>query len=402
MSMSKNYFVTFGCWNNGGCEKDTDLSKVMTKLKSLNPPPEKIFVAGDNYYPEKEKTKSKNNALEKKKIFNLETLVSGFKCLPKNVPIYINYGNHDYENGLTIRTEDGEQVDKSCILTKTEKKLVEKISLEGHRINLKMFQSIHFGGSTLVIMIDTTMYDNEDNTEYKDCYKDALIDTVDTTYAFEEAKTAQKTFMSSVVTDIINTPSISNIVIIGHHPIINYKIKKGSVITLSLDELATFLYESLFKNLKELQRKFSYYYLCADLHQYQSGTITIGEGDQVMNIRQYIAGTGGASKDTYDGELIPRERYVKKVELNGINYTYQMSSDDITNSRSENGFLRCEENADETLHFQFYTVNNEVIECNPSLTGGYKKHKHTKRSKKKTHKKTYRKKISKSSRKLYR
>ena len=75
MSKSSNpYFVSFGCWNNGGCNlegasKQTDLSRVMKTLNSLKThhllmsSPEQIFIAGDNYYPEK--TKLKNGSKKK-------------------------------------------------------------------------------------------------------------------------------------------------------------------------------------------------------------------------------------------------------------------------------------------------------------------------------------------------
>lgn len=168
------------------------------------------------------------------------------------------------------------------------------------------------------------------------------------------------------------------------------KKEKLKVKTEQLDDLATFLYEELFIKLKGTPRDFSYYYLCADLHQYQSGNITIGEGGDVMKIRQYIAGTGGAKKDIYDKKLIADhiEKNPTVEPPKGI--VYDMSQYDIENSRSENGFLICKENEGTTLHFQFYDVNNNtIIDCEESSTktGGYKKHKNTKRSLKKHTKK---------------
>ncbi len=141
--------------------------------------------------------------------------------------------------------------------------------------------------------------------------------------------------------------------------------------------------------------------MCADLHQYQSGNIRIGQGDNVMNIRQYIVGTGGAKRDKYDPSLINDQIVEKSIGGTRINCTYNMSKYDIAHSRSENGFLICKENRDNTLHFKFYDVNNnEIIDgtesTTPPTTGGYKKHtnkKHThkKRSIKKLNKKTYKK-----------
>ena len=382
--------------------------------------------------------------VQKKKTFKNDEFESGFRCLPKDVPIYMNYGNHDYENGLMVIVDEIENENKDCILTTSERDIVTK---ESKNITLKMFQSIHFSKSTLVIMIDTTMYDTDDNESYKNCYQYAIINDGNLAGSFKNAQSKQVEFMSSVVEEIINNHSIRNIVIIGHHPIINYKIKEAKteeakkakkegklaeegkpveetksaeekeakkakkakeakeeakeeakpaeeakpkeleVLTIKLDELAKFLYEELFIKLKKTKRDFSYYYLCADLHQYQSGNITIGQGDDLMEIRQYIAGTGGANKDTYDKERI--KKYIEKnlkVETHaGI--VYDMSPYDIEHSRSENGFLICKENENNTLHFQFYDVNNnEIINC-LGLTGGYKKHTNTKRSLKKLNKK---------------
>ncbi len=404
--MDKPCFVSFGCWNNGGCITDTALSKVMLKLKLLNPPPTQIFVAGDNYYPEKV-----THDKEKRKIFKQEVFESGFKCLPTNIPIYMNYGNHDYENKLREETFDG-TVNETCILTQSETKIIPE--LPNHQINLQMFQRVPFGQSTLVIMIDTTMYDNNSIDEYKNCYEYALINK-ETGASLAAAKSAQVTFMDSVVQEIIHTPSFINIVIIGHHPIIHYKIKekkdkknttnkptpKFGVKTETLEELALFLYQELFLKLKEKlpHRTFIYHYLCADLHQYQSGDITIGKGKDVMMIRQYIAGTGGANKDMYDPNLIEshNKKTLEQNNSNSMRYTYSMRQSDITNSKSVNGFLRCEENENHTLHFQFYNVSaentdDEIIECDLSTrTGGYKKHTHTQRSRKKLNKKTYKK-----------
>ncbi len=133
----------------------------------------------------------------------------------------MNYGNHDYENKLMVGSVENED----CILTRMEKEIGNSES----NITLKMFQSIPFSESTLVIMIDTTMYDMDDNESYKDCYKYAVIndDASVASDQFENAKAKQVEFISSVVDKIINEDSFSNIVIIGHHPIIHYKIKEA-------------------------------------------------------------------------------------------------------------------------------------------------------------------------------
>ncbi len=367
---AKPYFVSFGCWNNIG----PDLKNVMEALRQLNPKPDNIFIAGDNYYPKKSK-KSINDNKQKQKKFIKEELLAGFELLPKNIPIFMNYGNHDYENGLLIT----DKPDIECTLTKTEKTITNATN-----ITLQMCQHIKFSDHTLVIMIDTTMYDTENNGKYKDCYKSSVLNDGTIPESFEDAKQKQALFMSSVVEHISENIMIRNIVIIGHHPIMNYKFKKNKetglykVIDEILVELAHFLYQELFIKLREQEseRSFSYYYLCADLHQYQSGNIKIHvDSGEVMTIKQYIAGTGGADKDYYDP--LTNSKSDISISRNGINCLYNMSQDDIATSRSVNGFLRCKEKEDNTLHFQFVDVNTpETIECAIlPVTGGYKKHK---------------------------
>jgi len=116
----------------------------------------------------------------------------------------------------------------------------------------------------------------------------------------------------------------------------------------------------------------NFYYLCADLHQYQSGECVIskGEGTPKMRIKQYIVGTGGAKKDDYMRELIP----TTPTPYIGTNYTlsYFMNTTDIATSESSNGFLKCCSSSDnrEKLDFQFVRVNRPD---NGEIKGGRKR-----------------------------
>jgi prolyl-tRNA synthetase len=109
----------------------------------------------------------------------------------------------------------------------------------------------------------------------------------------------------------------------------------------------------------------NYYYLCADLHQYQSGNIEItklGNSDS-MNIKQYIVGTGGAKLDPYDSTLITHNEEYEK-----LNIKYKMNKDDITNSCSEYGFLKCIENIDNNIDFKFIKADTIGIPILRRLT----------------------------------
>ena len=82
MSKINDNFIFFGCCNQGQCDINdpqlNGLSNVMYNLTTnaqKNGSPKFYVIAGDNYYPQKNKDKTKD------KIFNQEQLNSGFKCL---------------------------------------------------------------------------------------------------------------------------------------------------------------------------------------------------------------------------------------------------------------------------------------------------------------------------------
>jgi hypothetical protein len=122
-----------------------------------------------------------------------------------------------------------------------------------------------------------------------------------------------------------------------------------------------------------------YYYLCADVHLYQSGTININ--DELV-INQYIVGTGGTELD----EKIPDEFLQETYERVRDNAKYT-----ITENIRDFGFLDCV--ADEVPKFTFISATNTVP------AGGRKKRKTrkiNKRSKKarcKTTKRNMRRKL---------
>ena len=350
--MSNPYFIQFGCWNNGGCDetKNNGLTNVTRSLKLKAP--EFIVISGDNYYPPKETIEGK-----KKKYFVENDFLSGFNCLPKNMPIYMNYGNHDYETDLIIDKNTG-QTENNCELIKRQQLYVA----ENPNIQLDLFRAIDFSGSTKVIMIDTTIYDNE---EFKSCYQcyravDRAFDTDDKTIIQTRVKLEQSKFINNVTTEINSNSNIQNVVIVGHHPLMGFKIKEKKgvelVETLYSADLIEFIYNNIFNQINNPNIK--YYYLCADLHQYQSGNVSI---NGKMSIRQYIVGTGGAKLDKYDKNIIASHNSTYSKTTNDLNSTYQMSPEDLENSTSENGFLICEKVNDINLSFKFETTNGRII-----------------------------------------
>jgi hypothetical protein len=260
----------------------------------------------------------------------------------------MTYGNHDFEN-----------IDSNCTLTNDEIK-ISKI----YDIKLELWQEVDFSTNTKIIFIDTSIYDDNKIKEYIECYK-----SVDNTYeTIDIIKEKQNDFIKNVVKNIEQNPNINNIIIAGHHPLAYLKIKDKSKDTTkdttkdtskdtskditkdtTQDTYKDLKFEILSKHLNDLlfndiysqlknRSNMNYYYLCADLHQYQSGNIEITNSinSDSMNIKQYIVGTGGAKLDPYNSKLItPNQEYEK------LNIKYKMNEDDIINSCSENGFLQC-------------------------------------------------------------
>jgi hypothetical protein len=391
MSYNKPYFIQFGCWNNGICgeNNDNDLSKVMRLLKLKEP--EFIVISGDNYYPPKTEEVNGDKKI-KKKFFIENDFISGFNCLPKNIPIYVNYGNHDYETGLIM--EDGIK-ENSCELIKREKSYFT--NAENSLMHLDMFREIDFADSTKIIMIDTTIYDDDDFQDniYK-CYKEInngfTDDNDDINVKIKniqvKVKQVQSTFITNTINELNSNPNIKNIIVVGHHPLMGFKIKdkkgKRYVDFLCSKYLIEFIYKEICSKIRIPGIKF--YYLCADLHQYQCGNINITSANSSetsenggITIRQYIVGTGGASKDEYDKDFIQQNMPNTTQVINDTTTAiYQMTDNDFNNSTSENGFLICEKGDANNLSFKFETIDGRVI------VGGKKTRKN--RNKRKTRK----------------
>ena len=100
--------------------------------------------------------------------------------------------------------------------------------------------------------------------------------------------------------------------------------------------------------------------MCADLHQYQIGNIEIiGKKNNVMNIKQYIVGTGGTTLDPYP--FVRGKNYnMREIEFINKNDTsehynikYLMTDEQIKLSGSKHGFLECHD-INGTLAFNFF------------------------------------------------
>jgi hypothetical protein len=414
--MSEKHFIHFGCWNKGHStfrEGDTEtasaLTNVMRRLNYVSDEinPEFIVVAGDNYYPNKTVIENKNKK-EKLKSFDESDLISGFDSLPKNVELDVIMGNHDYETELYLPSQD--IIETSCTILKTEYDLTYNYA----NLNILMYKARKFGQNTLVLMIDTTIYDNKYAQKIINCYK-LHPDFSNENPTIENVRRNQSEFIKKNILENIDT--LKNLIIVGHHPITGYKLKKGNKTELINSPGKPFvdsLYNDAFRLL--IGKEVNYYYLCADLHQYQIGNISIeieGSSEKMM-IKQYIAGTGGADPDAYpfinkeDMEEVKIDTSIFEILPNdgnnvvddGIKYkiTYLMTPEELALSGSMFGILQCDGDANgDKLSFKFInTDGQEFKEDNPTeglrlisqLVGG-RKGKKTKKNK--THKKTLKK-----------
>lgn len=184
-------FIHFGCWNKGLCDvglKSNGLSQTMSKLNEFvkqNKDIEFITIAGDNYYPDKLKK------LEKKdKIMKTDEFLSGINCLPEHILKYVLLGNHEFDKVKLYYKDDEDYKDVDrCHLFNFEKNSFNRLN------NTIFFNDVIyriFGLNTLIIMIDTTIYEMYDdyieekkenpNAElnlYETCYKYLFLDETD-------------------------------------------------------------------------------------------------------------------------------------------------------------------------------------------------------------------------------
>jgi hypothetical protein len=334
--MHSNTFVHFGCWNEGLCgNASAPLTKVMHTLKAFThkEKPDFIVVAGDNYYPGKVKNKMTG---EKVKTIVPTDLAAGFACLPKDVPIDMILGNHDLETNIFVSGSTEKETD--CFIT--QKEIVEAVP---NHIDL-VVQKARTNGETLVLLIDTSMYDDEDIADMLPCYK-KMAGYAGITMK-EELRGQQLLFIQDAVAAFKG----KNIIFIGHHPITGYKFKKAENILIKA--FPSFL--AMFKNI--YQPKKNYYYLCADLHLYQEGTVLLPVGTtQEMQIQQYIVGTGGTELDPDPrAGFAPQKEF--KTAMGETAGMYTMTPAQQTNSVREFGFLVCNFHNPAKLIFDFIKV----------------------------------------------
>ena len=392
--MSKSVrFLQFGCWNNLNLTKNKqdepiplgNSKKVMDLVKSRimeHDPPDFIIVSGDNYYPDK--IKSKTDKTRKEKVIFPERLIEGFASLPQNIEIFMILGNHDLEtnnkDNLSI-LEDKTSITARTSVTKGSVKLefkperdrrsehneeceIIKLELDSlrNRANIKYFffeaKRIH---NTLVLMIDTSVYDIEHAKDYLPCYRkffehNNLYENKEKPI-FANIQELRRYQLIQIIAALLDNSDITSVIIVGHHPIyqLKHKTKKdppGFITEYKSDIHIDFtpVLEIIFTILPFDTK---YYYLCSDLHLYQEGVIVISfkhsRHTNNMTIQQYIVGSGGTELDPKLESHLNVYHSTDSNQNTNITYTF-------TRQEHKYGFLDCHIESGKEPTFEFIHI----------------------------------------------
>jgi len=432
--MSQN-FITYGCWNKGACSignASNGVSAVITEMdvrvSQMEIKPSFVAVAGDNYYP---KIDEATATTPKKKYFNESELKSGFACLrdfqrKHNVPIDIIGGNHDTENTLDfeIITSSGSRSrsrrqnasaaaataaaatykKNGCLITRTEINMAKSAIMTFTMFNCRLFGT---GNHTLILMLDSNIY-IENMTKLKDCYLPLLRNTVRhlrnsrmypaelnvsafaaiiqdavaeveratavdgaTTVIVETLRSVQLAWVNHILEAATRIGSVKNVVIIAHHPLAYYKIKKGKLDFQTGTNKDDAEYLKLCHRIYGHFASAQYFYSCADLHTYQAGTVVLGSSSAYpagpIIINQQIAGTGGTTLEkeyaTVDSVRGVEQQTTSTVVVGGITITYNMSV-----AIHSHGYLHWTETP-ESLSVEFIPVRLQRSSGSPESPG---------------------------------
>ena len=329
------HFIHFGCWNNDGCVKDTDLKKTMNTIKNFIERNKIDFavIAGDNYYPEKIETASRKAY----KNINSKIFLSGIKCLldavPDKVKLYVLLGNHEFDD---VKYIDNEKYDfVKCHIFKQQQAIFRDIA------NTYFFTDVEANRikDTLILFIDSTIYEEEGTKQIDSTCLKHIFKKIERNNSIEALRKYQEHKVKEI---LIENKKIENLIIACHHPIISIKSKKTGK-SIGLINLYKEIYTALENKATNI------YHLCADTHLYQKGLITITGN---INVIQYICGTGGANKDD-----CPSGKLATKLTDSTCNYTME-------ECEKVNGFLSVIIPSDsDKIQFNFIKTGSEPVKA---------------------------------------
>jgi len=381
----------------------------------LDVKPEFVAIAGDNYYP---KIDEATKTTPKKKYFNENELKSGFACLREfqrnhAVPIDVIGGNHDTENTLDFEIAKSASASSrrrsasasssrgssgssgtytykknECLITRTEINMAKSALMAFTMFNCRLFGA---GNHTLVLMLDSNIY-IEDMTKLKDCYLPLLRNTVrhlrnsrmypaelnvsafaatiqDAVADFERAtevvaivvetlRSVQLAWVNHILDAATRIGSVKNVVIVAHHPLAYHKIKKGKMLfQTGADNDGGAEYLKLCQRIYGhfISGQGQFFYSCADLHTYQSGTVILAASSAYpeIHINQQIAGTGGTTLETEYATTGSVTEGTTMTVGGVVSITYHMAA-----AIHSHGFLHWTESLpDSTLSVEFIPAN---------------------------------------------
>lgn len=381
ISDDNDIFAHFGCWNKGECpstkdstEEKNDLRKVIDTLdedKNIKT----LFVAGDNYYaPEflnsPDGTPEKKDKKHKPLLFIKDNFKSGFICLEntQNIQnIHVGMGNHEVLHS-----------DKDCNVMESINNLKSDVNYKKLQFHFCHFEKLKHCD---VLMIDTTIYEKvkEDKPTQYHCYKHILDEVdLDNEVGLEEQRESLKAYQLGKINEYLSTNLQRRLIVIGHHPMVGIKSKeqkednqekKYENKAQRSDELIGVFRDNI------LPKRPNVTYLCADVHLYQKGVVTIDMNDNngKHEIHQYIVGTGGTTLD--EPPLVD--------QIKPTDYTHDES---IRN----HGYLKVQVNSDGKVEAEFVEVKP------PTQSGGRRTRRKRSRKRKSTRKRRRRSRRRKS------
>jgi hypothetical protein len=289
--------ATFGCWNRYKYEDGyIPMNMVMELLKANQTKYNDLIVLGDNYYGDKKKIKGADGKNIKFVDFNDDHFESGFKIID-DLAIrnkYLIMGNHDVEDTIDINCCGlHKQLNKNFIVKFPFGSVVNQLS-DGTKIKY--------------LFIDTTIYSfDEPEKQDENCYM-KVLGSKPLTLMNDQRNFLVRHLETSTDDDYIY-------VIYGHEPLFSIKTKIGDE-TRKIKNKSSVLTELTNLILSNCGNK-KIYYVCADVHMYQSGIVF---NDSGQSIKQIVCGTGGGEKDNFN--------YGNKIfKQSGFSYCVDSSHD---------------------------------------------------------------------------
>ncbi len=294
--MDQIKIAAFGCWNrkvneNGKIPMEYVIENIESKEQEFN----HLVVLGDNYYGKKQKIEI--NGVQVKTVEHIQDdLEYGFNLIEKlKIPKkYLIMGNHDIEDTL----------DKECVGLQTQVNKVSKFNI--------MFPfyskiiTLSNGTKIKYIFIDTTVYSIKANPS---CYDKVLN------------KNSKKIIQeqNKFIVDELSDSSIKYFIFFAHEPL--YSLKTKIFVEDNLPHLVDDVLDDLAGIILSNSQGKNVFYVCADVHMYQSGTVT----DKFNNsVKQIVCGTGGGEKDSFvlDDKIFNKNNFTYSVDITKDSYGY--------------------------------------------------------------------------------